>query len=273
VVDAATDAGLHPCLTTNGFFLTDALARELGRRPLVWLNVSLDGARPETNDAVRGEGSFARTMERLRSLAEHARFTLAFTLTQHNVHEVEDCVALARSVGAHTAVFRPLYPTGAALTRLELMPRFEAYRGALDRLAALASDGRDGARLGRTLEPFGPSARAEVSAKVTRGHGCGAANTVCSVSVDGRVNPCSFLGPDFDSASVRERPFRAIWDEGATFVRLRASEGEAFGGGCRARSLALAGSVHARDPWEFAWRSMGQSSIAVDETIEVHVHA
>lgn len=175
--------------------------------------------------------------------------------------------------GAHTAVFRPLYPTGAALTRLDLMPRFETYRRALDRLAALASEGRDGAEAGRTMEPFGPSARANTTAKVTRGHGCGAANTVCSVSVDGRVSPCSFLGAELEAASIRERPFREIWDEGASFRRLRHSEGEAFAGGCRARSLALAGSVHARDPWEIAWRSTTDASVAVDETIEVRVDA
>jgi radical SAM protein with 4Fe4S-binding SPASM domain len=273
VIDAATDAGLHPCITTNGFFLTDALARELGRRSLVWLNVSLDGASAETNDAVRGAGTFACTMERLRSLAELARFTVAFTLTSQNAHEVEDCVALARSVGAHTAVFRPLYPTGAALTRLDLMPRFDMYRSALERLAALARQGDHVARMGRSLEPFGPGTRANTTARVTAGHGCGAANTVCSVSVDGRVSPCSFLGPKFESASIRERPFREIWDEGATFRQLRESAGEDFAGGCRARSLALEGSVHARDPWEVAWRAMAGEAVAVDETIEVEVDA
>jgi pimeloyl-ACP methyl ester carboxylesterase len=41
------------------------MARELGRRELVWLNVSLEGARAETNDAVRGPGVFSRVIEKL----------------------------------------------------------------------------------------------------------------------------------------------------------------------------------------------------------------
>ncbi len=259
ILDAATDAGLHPCLTTNGFFLSDEIARELRRRELVWLNVSLDGASPETNDAVRGAGSFETVMNRLRHLRDLARFTLAFTITSDNAHEVDECVRLAGEVGAHTAVCRPVYPTGAALKHPKLMPRFEMYQAALQRLSELSARGADsgcahGAVPSRALEPFSPQARARSSGKVIPGHGCGAANTVCSVSVDGKVNPCSFLGSRFDSASIRERPFKDIWDEGWSFTKLRAEEGERFRGGCRARSLALKGSVHARDPWEAEWR-------------------
>ncbi|MEM9188025.1 MAG: radical SAM protein [Myxococcota bacterium] len=259
ILDAATGAGLHPCLTTNGFFLSDEIARELGRRELVWLNVSLDGASPETNDAVRGAGSFETVMDRLRHLRDLARFTLAFTITSGNAHEVDECVRLAEKVGAHTAVFRPVYPTGAALQHPKLMPQFQMYQGALRRLSELSahdadSDCAHGPLPGRALDPFSPQARAQSSGKVTPGHGCGAANTVCSVSVDGKVNPCSFLGSRFNSASIREQSFKQIWDEGWSFMKLRAEKGEAFKGGCRARSLALRGSVHARDPWEAEWR-------------------
>src|SRR5262249_55435191 len=43
ILDAATGHGLHPCLTTNALLLTEDIARQLGRRDLVWLNVSLEG--------------------------------------------------------------------------------------------------------------------------------------------------------------------------------------------------------------------------------------
>ena len=54
IVDAALDRGLHPCLTTNGLLIDERIARELGRRPFVWLNVSLEGATAERNDASGG---------------------------------------------------------------------------------------------------------------------------------------------------------------------------------------------------------------------------
>lgn len=258
VLDLALAAGLHPCLTTNGFYLTDELARELGRRPLVWLNVSLDGATADTNDALRGAGSFDVVTTRLRSLAGHARFTLAFTLTSQNVHEVDRCVALAGSVGAHTAVFRPLYPVGAARHRPDLLPEFSAYQNALRCL------GEDVDNL-HAIDPFSPQARARTAGRVHEG-GCGAGNTVCSISVQGQVNPCSFLGTDFDTGSVRDRPFRELWDEGATLLALRGTD-EEFVGGCRARALALNGSVHAADPWERQWRE--EAGLHPGRTIEV----
>ena len=39
-------------MTTNGLLLTEEVAREFGKRNLVWLNVSLEGPSPEVNDAV-----------------------------------------------------------------------------------------------------------------------------------------------------------------------------------------------------------------------------
>ncbi len=57
IIDAATSYGLQPCITTNGLLITKEVAREFGRRELVWLNVSLEGATAETNDLVRGKGT------------------------------------------------------------------------------------------------------------------------------------------------------------------------------------------------------------------------
>lgn len=189
ILDAATGHGLHPCVTTNALLIDKHAARELGRRELVWLNVSLEGARAETNDTIRGAGVFDRVLEKLELLGKHARFTLAFTLTRNNVDEVEACVALARSVGAHTAVFRPLYPVGTAVNFPALMPTFDRYVEALARVERADADGDVFA-----IDPFSPSAREDLRGVVTPGPSCGAATTVASVSVQGDVNPCSFLG-------------------------------------------------------------------------------
>src|SRR5262249_17243 len=154
ILDAATAAGLHPCLTTNGLLLTKEIARELGRRPLVWLNVSLEGPDATTNDAVRGAGTFNAVLEKLELLRRHPPFTLAFTVLRSNAHLVRECAELAARVGAHTAVFRPLYPVGVARDHPELMPTFGQYTGALRDLAALEAP-----ETIRSLDPFGPETR------------------------------------------------------------------------------------------------------------------
>lgn len=251
ILDAALDAGLHPCLTTNGLLLTETSARELGRRPLVWLNVSLEGPDAASNDRVRGIGTFDAVMAKLPLLARYARFTLAFTVMRDNADRVQECARLAAAVGAHTAVFRPLYPTGVALDHPELMPTFEQYSGALRQLGCLHGVSADL----RALDPFSPELRALAEPAVHTSHTCGAGQHVCSISVQGDVNPCSFLGAAFNSGNVRETSFAAIWRTSQAMRRLRqpAAEG-GFAGGCRARSLALAGSVDAADPWMEAFR-------------------
>jgi mycofactocin biosynthetic radical S-adenosylmethionine protein MftC len=81
IIDRATAHGLHPCLTTNGLLLDEHIARELGERELVWINVSLDGASAATNDSIRGAGTFDEVTKRLRTFGRHLRFTMAFTIT------------------------------------------------------------------------------------------------------------------------------------------------------------------------------------------------
>jgi MoaA/NifB/PqqE/SkfB family radical SAM enzyme len=265
IIDLSIGYGLHPCVTTNGLLMTEQIARDFGKRDLVWLNVSLDGATAATNDLIRGSGTYARVMESLSVLKRHSRFTLAFTIMRCNLEEIDKCAELAHRVGAHTAVFRPLYPVGTARHHLELMPSFSEYNQALNTLAELKATGNFDLC---ALDPFSPQARAEAQAVTHSNYGCGAGNQVCSISISGDVNPCSFLGPAFVSANIRKRPFPEIWHEGHVFQRMRASVGsdhcrdggEAFCGGCRARALVFNGSEDAPDPWitdSQLWRARG----------------
>lgn len=262
IIDCATAHGLHPCLTTNALLITDEIAREFGGRELVWLNVSLDGATEQTNDPVRGAGTFDAVVERLKVLRRHARFTLAFTITSQNAHEMEACAQLARELGAHTAVFRPMYPTGTGLKNLHLMPKFEQYYSALESLEGCLQEDEHL----RGIDPFSPQHRAERLSTVTTNSGCGAANHVASISVQGNVNPCSFLGADWDGGNIRVQSFREIWNLSQKFQQMRSmsragcgSDGEGkFAGGCRVRSMVYGGDVDAADPWQMEFVELRQ---------------
>ena len=256
IIDTAIGHGLSPCLTTNGLLIDDAIAAELGNRRLAWLNVSLDGATPETHDHVRGRGTFARVLDRLAVLRRYAPFSLAFTVMRHNLHEICACAALARAVGARAAVFRPLYPVGTARFHEDLLPDFEQYNQALAGLATFAptasADFCD-------AHPFGPEPRRQTQSVIFAHFGCGAANSVCSVSASGEVSPCSFLGPDFVGGTLRRQSLSEIWNHSPVFRKMRSmttpprcercTEFSVCGGGCRARALALRRSIEAPDPW------------------------
>jgi radical SAM protein with 4Fe4S-binding SPASM domain len=239
ILDAAVERGLHPCLTTNALLLTEETARELGKREFVWLNVSLEGPSAEVNDAVRGSGTFAAVLDRLRLLRKHARFTI----TRANAHLAKECAELAYQVGAHTAVFRPLYPVGVARDHPDLMPSFGQYSTALAELACMDGHGEEL----RGLDPFSPTTRVSGRAQIHTSPTCGAGQHVCSISVQGDVNPCSFLGSTFNTGNIRESSFASIWRHGQAMRRMR--EPTTFRGGCRARSLTFQGSIDAPDPW------------------------
>jgi radical SAM protein with 4Fe4S-binding SPASM domain len=267
ILDAATERGLHPCLTTNGLLLTDDIARELGRRRFIWLNVSLEGPDAATNDCVRGAGTFDVVLKKLAILRRHARFTLAFTILRTNAHLVQQCAELAYRVGAHTAVFRPLYPVGVALDHLDLMPTFGQYTRALNELAELPLLGEDL----HGLDPFSPTTQSSSEPEIHTSHTCGAGQHLCSISVQGDVNPCSFLGPGFNAGNIRTTPFPVIWHSAQEFERMRRDAGpDGFQGGCRARAQVFAGSVDAPDPWyeEFCQHESGVA-LAPGANVEV----
>ncbi len=280
IIDLATEHGLCPCVTTNGLLITEEIAREFGRRELAWLNVSLEGASAGTNDLVRGAGTFNRAIERIRVLREHSRFTLAFTILSSNLHEIRACAELAEELGAGTAVFRPLYPVGVARHHLELMPSYEQYNAALNELAELQSHHEFGIR---HIDPFSPASRSDVQSVIYQNHGCGAGNLVCSVSVSGDVSPCSFLGRDSYTANVRRQSLKQIWNESRGFRAIRAlpdsepfdngQNASRFSGGCRARALALNGSINAPDPWltskQHQWANSGASAVPVHHPLSV----
>lgn len=252
VLDSALGYGLRPCVATNGLTIDKEIARAFGDRPAVRLNVSLDGATAETHDRVRGAGTFLRTIERLQILRRHTDFALSFTLTRETVGEVEACARLAREVGASTAVFRPLYPVGSARSHPELMPTYEGYVNALERLErCLESDAAV-----RGIDPFSPQLRAVDQAKIVVGQGCGAATVVASISAEGSVSPCSFLGPKMEAGNLRTTGFAKIWNDSAGFKSLRAlgatqpsGRTGRFTGGCRARAQTLSGHFDDVDPW------------------------
>ncbi|MEO6324768.1 MAG: methyltransferase domain-containing protein [Thermoanaerobaculia bacterium] len=70
-------------------------------RAKVKFQVSIDGARPETNDPIRGEGTFVKALEGARILADLGfDVSLTTVTTEENLAELADIPALVKQVGA-----------------------------------------------------------------------------------------------------------------------------------------------------------------------------
>ena len=96
--------------STNGTRLTPARARQLAALDYVDVQISLDGAIAATNDAVRGEGSYAAARQAMDNLAAagFGPFKISVVVTRQNVDELDALAALADELR------RPAAPDPAA---------------------------------------------------------------------------------------------------------------------------------------------------------------
>ena len=95
----------HPILFTNGWRVTESLARELWDAGLTEIGVSIDYATPERHDAHRGaKGTFAtavRALRLLRDAAPHGsrQVTIMTVIMRDNVEELESLLRLSQEHG------------------------------------------------------------------------------------------------------------------------------------------------------------------------------
>jgi len=143
VLAHARGRGLRTLVTTNGT-LSDR--RRLG--PLAahidLLAISLDGP-PAEHDLMRAmPGAFASLLRRLEAVrATGMTFGFLFTLTQHNVHQLEWAVDFAIEQGAAMLQIHPLDATGRGASLASSMPdRYECAVAVLEvaRLRQSAGD-------------------------------------------------------------------------------------------------------------------------------------
>jgi [mycofactocin precursor peptide]-tyrosine decarboxylase / 3-amino-5-[(4-hydroxyphenyl)methyl]-4,4-dimethylpyrrolidin-2-one synthase len=243
-------AGITTCVSTNGTVLDDALVDELLGMAPVYLQVSLDGACAETNDAIRGRGTFDRIIAGIELLAgrDYPDFSLNMVVTRLNVGEIAEFDRLARRYGAKTRLSR-FRPSGAGCGI------WDDYRLTREQLVELS------AFLGEHPEILTGDSFFVLTPDSHRALGltmCGAGRMTCAVAPDGSVYPCAFLcEPAFLAGNVASEPLSAIFRSSPVLERFRELEAETCRtcdrfsvchGGCPAVACFLTGSTSRPDP-------------------------
>ena len=113
LVDYATAHQVGVKFSTNGSRITPEVARRLAASDYVDVQISLDGATADINDAVRGAGSYDTAVTALRRMAEagFVGFKRSVVVTRHNVSQLDAFKALADRYGAQLRLTR-LRPSG-----------------------------------------------------------------------------------------------------------------------------------------------------------------
>src|SRR5205085_3821805 len=99
--------------STNGVRITPEVAARLATSDYVDVQISLDGATADVNDAVRGEGSFAMAVAAMENLATagFSGFKLSVVCTRYNIGQLDAFKVIADRYGAQLRLTR-LRPSG-----------------------------------------------------------------------------------------------------------------------------------------------------------------
>jgi len=124
IINYAKQLQMKVVLTTNGTLINESVARKLIDSGLDIITISLDGARPETHDKIRGQsGAFEKIMFGIKYLNDFKKGpqpvkVLILTISDYNLDELEDYFSLARSLSVDA-----LYLTSLVLDNVKLYAR------------------------------------------------------------------------------------------------------------------------------------------------------
>ena len=183
LVDYATAHQVGVKFSTNGIKLDAAAASKLAASDYIDVQISLDGATAEVNDAVRGLGSYQTATRAMANLAAAGfrGFKVSVVVTRHNVSQLDAFKQLADDHGAQLRLTR-LRPSGrGADVWPELHPTAGQQRELYDWLAAHGEQVLTGDSFFH-LSPYGQP--------LPGLNMCGAGRVVCLIDPVGDVYAC-----------------------------------------------------------------------------------
>jgi radical SAM protein with 4Fe4S-binding SPASM domain len=277
VAKQAADRGIYVSLATNGTMVTEQTAEKLKASGVRYVEVSLDGATPQTHDTFRGASCFDRTVEGIRHLVRSGVYTcIATTATKHNIDEIPQIIELAKDLGVPRIIVFNFIPTGRGdeIRNLDLTPSererlliglyTELVKGEVQTLSTAPQyarvclqqsivDHRD------FLAPTHFAAVDFHGRSKRLGEfigGCGAGRLYCAIQPNGLVTPCVFM--PIIVGDLRRQSLREIWFHSKVLDDLRDRERlkgrcgrcqyKYICGGCRARAYAYHGDYLMPDP-------------------------
>jgi mycofactocin radical SAM maturase len=210
--------------STNGSRISPEIARRLAAMDYVDVQISLDGATPDVNDAVRGEGSYATAVTAMARLSDagFTGFKVSVVVTRQNISQLDAFKRIADRYGAQLRLTR-LRPSGrGADVWDELHPTSGQQRDLYEWLFAHGDDVLTGDSFFHLAAYGSPLPGLNL---------CGAGRVVCLIDPVGDVYACPFaIHDNFLAGNVRgDGGFAHVWGESELFRDLRRPQS---GGAC-----------------------------------------
>ncbi len=250
ILAACHKKGIMTCISTNGTLLNAELIARLAATRLVNIQVSIDGAKRETCDAIRGKGTFDAAIKALELLAPVKTIATSMNtvLTAQNADEITQLHDMSKSLGVSLRVSR-FRPSGRGVDNWDDLRPNAAQLLAFSDWLARSGD----VRTGDSFFSLTTQERQGLGLNL-----CGACKLTCCVGPTGNVYPCAFLqSAPFKAGSLRESTFQEIWDNSAIFnsfrrLRIHSCEDcrrfDQCHGGCPAVAWHLKNEISGGDP-------------------------
>ncbi len=271
LIDAAlADPEAELAILTNGVLLRDGRLEQLlarngkgtrngGHADRLRLQVSLDGSRPETNDPIRGRGSFETITAGIRrAIAAGLPVTVTSAITSENADDVQEVTRLVAELGGDRHHLLWLHKRGRADgSGPDHTPSVERVIEVVRRCVAV------GREVGVTIDNAeATTARLAAPAGVKRDLSNACVASLCVYS-DGKVYPSAAMAnvPELVCGDLAQADLATIWRESAVCRDFRAAtvaDKETCrdcslrflcGGGDLEHAYFYAGSIGAHDPY------------------------
>ncbi len=250
LMQRAYEQGISTTVVTNGLLLSDNLLEKLAQYE-VWVFLSLDGARKETHEKIRGPDTWEKVISAARRMNKAGmKFSTIMAVSKLNYWEVAEHLALVKELGAAVSCLIPVIPAGRA--GKELAPTSKEIVVTLQQ----AEEGAESLNLPVSLWCLPFSGLVVHSPKVFSSS-CRRAEEI-DISPQGEVLLCDVL--DLSLGNIREG-LNTAWKKqeenelthSLTQPQLPTPCKECplknkCLGGCFARSQLLRGDIHAPDP-------------------------
>jgi mycofactocin radical SAM maturase len=240
LIGYAVDQRVGVKFSTNGTRMTAEKARRLAAMDYVDVQVSIDGALATTNDAVRGEGSFAAARSAMDHLAaaNFGQFKISVVVTRENATQLDAFVRIAESYGAQLRLTR-FRPSGRGAET------WEALHPTRDQQRTLYHWLRDHPDVLTGDSFFHLSALGEPLDGLNL---CGAGRVVCLIDPVGDVYACPFvIDREFLAGNVRHTGgFTQVWRHSDLFASLREPQSAGACASCGSYDACQGGCMAAK---------------------------
>ncbi len=201
IVERLRRASISLRLITNGWYLSDGVARRLEREGFSHILVSLDAPLPDIHDALRGKrDSFTRAVYGLGALSRSGlTSTVICVLNRVNASHIENLVELSDLLSVRRIIFEDLRETGRGAEngrRLRLTD--EQYENVFLRLQSLTKRRRNGCQIKLSSDTRFALDLLAIHPPFT-----------CCIRANGEVFPVESVSVSY--GNLKDEPLQRVW--------------------------------------------------------------